>query len=466
MNIMFFDLSLLALFVIATSIFLYKKRKKVKREGILLLYHTKWGVKLIDKFGEKHKKLLKVLSYISVFVGYILMILMLYFTWRILWIYIFQSSAVQAIKIPPIAPLIPYLPQIFHLSFLPPFYFSYWIIILAIVAITHEFSHGIFARAANIKTDTTGFGFFPSFFPIFPVAFVSPDEKDLEKAKTFEQKAVLSAGTFANIITAIIGLLLMAGFFTLAFAPTGVVYNGYAYGIVNVTNISSINGIPVHNVTYENLVNLTKPGSPNKILVGNQTFAGIKGYAGGKEIALYYDAPAIENNLSGAITKINGEKITNIEKLSIITKGYSPGENITISLYNGTNYNKTITLGTSPEGKSWIGIEFPVPNNSGILAKISNFITSFKKQNVYYKEKFPGAEFIYNLLWWLVFISFSVAIINMLPVGIFDGGRFFYLTVFELTKSEKVAEKAYKFMTYLFILLLVVLMALWVRTLF
>jgi len=54
----------------------------------------------------------------------------------------------------------------------------------------------------------------------------------------------------------------------------------------------------------------------------------------------------------------------------------------------------------------------------------------------------------------------------MLPVGIFDGGRFFYLTVFALTKSEKIAKKAFAFSTYLFLFILLLLMAAWVFRIF
>src|SRR3989339_1340139 len=112
MDVMTWDLILLGVFVVAFSIFLYVKRKKINKEGLLLLYHTKWGLKLIDSFGKKHAKGLKILSYISVFTGYILMILMVYFFVNIVIVYIFQANIVRAIKIPPITPLIPYLPQI------------------------------------------------------------------------------------------------------------------------------------------------------------------------------------------------------------------------------------------------------------------------------------------------------------------------------------------------------------------
>ena len=198
------DLSLLVIFVIFISIFLYVKRKNLKKEGLLFLYKTTWGMRLIDKIGKKYKKTLGFLSYVSITVGYILMGAMLYLFGKIIYIYVAYPSIVRAIKVPPITPLIPYLPQAFKLDFLPPFYFTYWIVILAVIAITHEFMHGIFMRRYNIKIKSTGFGFFPFFLPIFLAAFVEQDEKSMDKSSPFNQMAVLSAGTFANVLTAIL----------------------------------------------------------------------------------------------------------------------------------------------------------------------------------------------------------------------------------------------------------------------
>ena len=93
-------------------------------------------------------------------------------------------------------------------------------------------------------------------------------------------------------------------------------------------------------------------------------------------------------------------------------------------------------------------------------------ISSFKDSSLYYKQNFDGAEIIYNLLWWLVLISFSVALMNMLPVGIFDGGRFFYLAILAITKSKVKAKKMFSLMTYLFLFLLLVIMVFWGINLF
>ena len=82
-----------------------------------------------------------------------------------------------------------------------------------------------------------------------------------------------------------------------------------------------------------------------------------------------------------------------------------------------------LVLGEHPdeEGRVWLGIGFLNQKKTGILNNIINFL-SFKQPNIYYKPKFEVSLFFYNLLWWLTLISFSVALINMLPVGIFGGG--------------------------------------------
>ena len=225
MNLAVYDFILLGIFVIFLAVFLYRRKKNIQKQGLLLLYRTNWGIKLINKIGNKYKKLLTRLSYVSIGVGYLLMLGILYMIGKIIYIYIAYPQIVRAIKVPPIMPLIPYLPQIFSLDFLPPFYFTYWIIIIAIIAITHEFAHGIFAALNKVRIKKTGFGFFPFFLPIFLAAFVELDEKQMEKKSKFSQMAVLSAGTFVNVLTAIFFFIVMWLFFSVAFTPTGIVFD-------------------------------------------------------------------------------------------------------------------------------------------------------------------------------------------------------------------------------------------------
>jgi membrane-associated protease RseP (regulator of RpoE activity) len=470
MNFVAVDISLLVIFVVFISFFLYIKRKNLKKEGLLFLYKTTWGIKLIDRIGRKYKKTLGFLSYVAIGIGYILMASMLYLFGKIIYIYVAYPSIVRAIKVPPITPLLPYIPQAFKLDFLPPFYFTYWIIILAIIAITHEFMHGIFMRRHNIKINSTGFGFFPFFFPIFLAAFVEQDEKSMEKASPFKQMSVLAAGTFANVITAVLFFGVIWLIFATAFVPAGVQFNTYSYSAVGLAGITSINNIPVYNTTYEKILNLSKENGYNEIETKNKTYLinriGLAeqnttiGY-----LFLYDDSPAIRAEIDGAIIEVNGTKIKDWNSLGKEIDKYSPGENITITTkINDTiimNYN--ITLGTNPINltKAWVGIGYAEIKSKGLIRQAIDALSSFKKKYIYYEPRSDIWLFVYNLLWWLVLISISVALMNMLPMGIFDGGRFFYLTIFSLTKSKKKAELWFKISTNFLLGLFILLMVLW-----
>ncbi|MFX1332412.1 MAG: site-2 protease family protein [Promethearchaeota archaeon] len=85
----------------------------------------------------------------------------------------------------------------------------YMLIGLAVTLITHEFAHGLASSREDIPIKSSGLLFF---YVIFG-GFVEPDEE------TFEQKAgpksrmrMLAAGSFANLITGLIVLILIANF--------------------------------------------------------------------------------------------------------------------------------------------------------------------------------------------------------------------------------------------------------------
>jgi len=61
-----YDLVLLFIFIV---FFLHTRKKNIQREGLLILYKTSWGIKLIDYLGKRHPKTLRVLSWISIVTG-------------------------------------------------------------------------------------------------------------------------------------------------------------------------------------------------------------------------------------------------------------------------------------------------------------------------------------------------------------------------------------------------------------
>ena len=461
----FYDLVFLALFTLGVVLFLYKRRKNLQRQGLLYLYRTKLGIKFIEWTSKRFPKTLNFLQYVVITSGYILMIGMIYMLIRFSYFYLTSPFAAQALKVPVIVPLVPYLPEIFNLDFLPPFYFTYWIIIIAIIAIPHEFAHGIFARLYKIKIHSTGFGFLGPFL----AAFVEPDEKDMAKRKNFPQLTILASGTFANIIFSIIFGLLFWLFFASAFAPAGVIFNSYATKAVPVAEISAIDGNSVFNLEdLENFIN--ESAKYAKIIVDDEIlFVSSPSLLAALEndidmIPATLDSPAFRAELSGAIKSIDKTEVRSFEELRAILDKHEPGDELVIeTIQENKEIREYYVELVEFDGRAFLGIGVIEPQTRGVLGWLYGAIARIKDPFVYYESSIGELGiFIYNLLWWCVLISLSVALVNMLPLGMFDGGRFFYLSVLGLTGSKLTAERAFKISTYLISGLIVVLMIKWV----
>jgi len=460
---LYYDLTFLIIFAAVVTFFLYRKRKNLKREGITYLYRTSLGLKVIDKISRRHPRFMNFLSYFIIIFGYAAMAAMLYLLGKTIQIFITSQEFVRFVKIPPLAPLIPYLPQIFHADYLPMFYFTYWIVVIAVVGIVHEFSHGIFARLYNIKVKSTGFAFFGPFIG----AFVEPDEKQMSKAKKKQQLAILAAGTFSNAVLCIIFFLMLWLFFAALYSQSGVVFDTYDYGFINSSSINRIG----NNISISFIA-----GNLTEVKSGNSTYfipsEIIQQISNSSMIFAYGDSPALKAGLSGAISEVNGIAIMNTAELKKEIMKYSPGETIeiiAIDISTGEKNNYTLKLEKNPQNESipYLGIA-TLQQQMSILGKVRNFFMFFRDENVYYAPKFSPkiTEFIYYLIWWLAFINLSVALANMLPAWIFDGGRFFYLSALAIVKKERIAKKILKIMNYLILAAFLLLMALWAYAFF
>jgi membrane-associated protease RseP (regulator of RpoE activity) len=482
MGFLLYDIIFLVLFGLFLVTFLYKKRKNLKREGILYLYKTKLGIKIIDYIGGKYEKTLKILSYFVILVGYILMVTMLYFLGQLLYFFLKFPAVVKIIKIPPIMPLIPYLPSIFKIEFLPPFYFTYWIIAIAIIAISHEFSHGIFARLNKVKIKSTGFGFLGPFL----AAFVEPDEKQMNKKSIFSQLSVLSAGSFANVLMTILFFIILYLFFILAFTQAGATFDTYVTTTVNITGITSIGGYAINNANPAKILDLIEQNeikddltmgldeeiNLTEINVGEEMyFLDLKNLKNQLEmeqglLLVYGDFPAIKEGLKGTIIEINEAGIKNNKELKEEMAKYGPGEIITVKTKFGDeffSYNLELAKSPLDENQAFMGIASLETRRSGLFGILYKLFNFFREPATEYSPKFDGdlTIFIYNLLWWIIIINISVALVNMLPVGLFDGGRVFYLTALAITKKEKIAKKLFVVMTYVILLIFLLLMISW-----
>ena len=358
--------------------------------------------------------------------------------------------------------------NIFKISYLPTFYFTYWIISIAIIAVGHEFAHGIFARLNKIRLKSTGFGFIG---PLL-AAFVEVDEKQMAKKPLKAQLSVLAAGSSANFILGVIFLLIMNSFFLLTYAPSGVMFSSYALEKINISSIYGINGQATnqfyedYNLLKEKNVSEFEFFAKNHSYFGNAELIDAQLKLNKSEIIVYSDSPAYKAKLKGAIKKIISEnesfETRNVESLQRALHHLHPGEKVEIETSSG-NYSLTLASHPINSSKAYLGIMSLSPQKR-IISKILSFLSP-RNSFVYYEPQFEKSKelviFIYNLLFWIVFINFSVMFVNMLPFGIFDGGRFFYLSMIGLTKSKRKAEKWYGFVTGLMLFALLLMMFVW-----
>mgnify|MGYP001571999002 CR=1 FL=1 len=459
-----YDLVFMVLFGIFTFFILNRHKENLKRQGWMFLYHTNVVLIFIDLTEKNFEKILKPLSYVVITSGYVLMASILWMISRTVWLYVTTPIPEELKNLPPIAPLIPYFPKLFGLeSFFPPLYFTYFLVALAIVAVSHEFAHGIFARLWGIRVKTTGLAFFGPFFG----AFVEPDEKQMAKAPKKHQLSILAAGTFANILMTILFGLLLWVFFAFSFAPGGVIFNAYAQSVVNVSDISHVENYSV--IAVGSIYNLTHEGLNKLQIAGDTYYAPREALTpeilnANEQIIVFDDAPAIRENLIGAITSIDGVPIMNTADLSNSLDSLTPGREIVVTTIDKEGMKHTYNFAPDERnGRAYFGIGFYPQETQGFRGAIKSMFAKVKMPNTYYVPTWDGefAQFIYDLLWWVVVINVLVALMNMLPVSILDGGRFFYITVMGMTGSEKTAKKVYSLISWFILLLLIIMMAKW-----
>jgi membrane-associated protease RseP (regulator of RpoE activity) len=417
------------------------------------MYRTQFGIKAIKYIGDNFKKTLHALKYLIIAVGFVLMGAMIWMLGQTVAIYLLYPEITKIIKAPPIAPLIPYFPKLFGMeSFFPPFYFTYFIVALAIVAIVHEFSHGIFMKLFGVKIKSTGLVFLG---PILG-AFVEEEKKGFEKKEKLQQMTILGAGVFANVVFALIFYGLYVAFFFSSFSAAGYIFNTYGVSAVPLNNISG----------FEESGNLTK------VLTANGTYYLDDGLAiqlmenNGEYIIAYPEAPAVLSGMRGAIIQANDIKITGQDTLREFLENKNPGDDVKFVTEDVDGIKEyDIILGEHPSDstKAYLGVGHSVTQRRGVIQGILGKFRDFKESSTLYKPSWDGefVYFIYHLFWWVMIINLLVALFNMMPLGMLDGGRFFYLTILGIFRSERVAKIAYKAAGYLILLMFLLMMFFW-----
>ncbi len=210
---------LLFYLVVFSLAFYYRKHKSVTIQGnIIVLWRTKFGISAMDKIARKMREFMKLLGYIGIGVGFLSMAAMVGFIFFGLYNLFFKPDAP-----PVIAPIIPGV-QVPGIPFATPFVET--VLVIFIVAIVHEFAHGVIARAHRIRVKSSG----PALFGPFLAAFVEPDEKELKKQPDTVNYSIFAAGTFSNLLLAalLVPVIMLSGAVSTSLYPAA----GLSFGEV------------------------------------------------------------------------------------------------------------------------------------------------------------------------------------------------------------------------------------------
>ena len=354
--------------------FLKIKSKHIKWVGPLSMYRTKSGLKLINRIANLSPRFWRIFSTIGVAVAFFLMANVFF---SLLW----NTSFI--LRTPDAAPgAVPIIPGV-----TTPFWAGIFAIIILLVF--HEFSHGIIARAEKIRLKSVGallFGFLPL------GAFVEPDEKQIKKAKTLTQLRIFAAGSFMNILVAMIVLFIVVVAVLPAFT-------------------SPVDGAYILSVDE---------GGP----------ADLAGITEGM-----------------VITEINGQAAGNIISFTETIQGLDiqVGDQIDL-VAGGTSYS--LIAADVGDGRN-IGVTFCGKIPEKLFFQVP-YVLRFVNPSCYPTN--PGVNsgafwFAYGICIWIVILNYGVALLNLLPLKPFDGG------LMVESVSKKYAKKYYRQIVAVFTIL-------------
>jgi len=244
---------------------------------------------------------------------------------------------------PGLQPIIPSVPSAAVCKYALCVPFWYWIIGVLVVLLSHELSHAFVSRSANIRIKSFGL----LSLLILPGAFVEPDEKQLKRSSSLTKLKIYAAGSFANILIFAMLTAVSIGIFQSLYVESGVYYQ-----------------------------------------------------------ALIEGSPAMKAEMKGAITDINGQKISSINDFKNVMANVSVGQKVDIKTNKG-NYKFSTAASPDNSTQSYIGIAnpntfFAVTPQIGLLG--------------------GAVDWTYQLLVWVAFLNIGIGLVNLLPIKPLDGG--------------------------------------------
>ncbi len=384
------DYILLIIFGLFLVLLMYINKHKLKIEKFLfplfyiVMYKTKLGLNAMDKYAKKYPKFLKYIGIISILVGFVGMA------------FVFQQILVSAYSIlssPTTAregaKLL--LPGI-QIAGLPRLSFFHWIITIFILAVVHEFSHGVLARLYNVKVKSSGFAVLGILLPLFPAAFVEPDEKELGKRSRKAQLSVLAIGSFSNLLMAAIVFLII-------------------YFLLNPFSATLVEskGIIITDLDEE------------------------------------YPSFKAGINIGEEIKEINNINVNNVDEFIKAVRKIKPKDNILLKT-NVSNYKLIASQHPTDKNRGYLGLSI-----APVDIKYKKTITD--KIGVSPIKIFFWFNL---LIYWIFFINLVVGLINLFPIMITDGAKMFYVGLSFFIKDERKLKRIWVTINLFCIILLLI----------
>lgn len=293
-------------------------------------------------------------------------------------------------------------------------------IALIIAMIIHEGAHGIVARSLGLPVKAAGLLFF-LFVPIG--AFVDVDETAIKQAKPSYSARVLAAGAGVNLVAGLACLLLLVLIVgTFVPAATGAGIAGVASGSP-AANGGLKAGDIVTQFDGKNITDIATVLNPNTSLKVGQT-VNLTVYRSGS--ILHLDVTLGCCNVVQNVT--TGQNITEYPYLGV--------EQI-----SGAGLVSAVSAYASPLSNLWQYVCIPTLPVCQSRVPFSDSLAMF------YTSPLGGvAAPLTNLLYWVFFLNFNLAIFNALPIYPLDGGQAFSVGVKALSKG-KLGEKNEKRIT-------------------
>ena len=356
----------------------------------LVMLRTRTGLSLMDKLGRW--KVTKPLAWIMLYLLPISGGIALFLILEELAVYLsprgHEVATYIATNVSPAANLLlpglnPYVPIV-----------DGWIAIVVAVAI-HEASHGIVARSLGLRVKAAGV----IFLLIVPIgAFVEVDEKELREVKSSKSLRVLAAGSGINFIVGLICLALLI----ISVSSMVPVANGSAILQVNVPSPAATAGI----VPGDMIVAVDGVPNNNLATANLQPFQVIN-------ITIWHDGTT--------------QVLTNVKLEELITTNEQTHQNTT-GPYLGVGYLSGQSLTGIVSTYSTMYSESPVHLILYVIPPafpgVATTVPFSNELSVFYTSPLGAASnAVQNLLFWVFFVNFNLAIFNNLPIYPMDGGQ-------------------------------------------